>query len=115
LIDGFFISRAITADRRGIEPDHYVFQVPDQEEDPLGPLRLNDRRGNIRKENLFQYHAQSDSSENSPNVDYRPTEGRRRSVLARLFGRRKTDSQESTLFKGSTSTDDSNPPRTSVK
>ena len=42
--------RAISAARRGIEPDHYVFQVPDHEEGPLGPLRLNDRRGNIRKE-----------------------------------------------------------------
>ena len=42
--------RAISAARRGIEPDHYVFQVPDHEEGPLGPLRITDPRGNIRKE-----------------------------------------------------------------
>lgn len=48
-------SRAISADRRGIEPDSYVFQVPEHEEGPLGPLTLNDRRGNIRKEDSFRY------------------------------------------------------------
>lgn len=51
----FFYSRAITADRRGIEPDSYVFQVPEHEEGPLGPLTLTDRRGNIRKENSFRF------------------------------------------------------------
>ncbi len=47
--------RAISADRRGIEPDLYVFQVPEHEEGPLGPLTLTDRRGNIRKENSFRF------------------------------------------------------------
>jgi hypothetical protein len=51
----FLFSRAITADRRGIEPDSYVFQVPEHEEGPLGPLTLTDRRGNIRKENSFRF------------------------------------------------------------
>lgn len=46
--------RAISADRRGIEPDSYVFQVPEHEEGPLGPLTLTSRRGNIRKENSFR-------------------------------------------------------------
>lgn len=46
--------RAITADRRGIEPDSYVFQVPEHEEGPLGPLTLTSRRGNVRKENSFR-------------------------------------------------------------
>ncbi len=52
-----FFSRAISADRRGIEPDTYVFQVPEHEEGPLGPLTLTDRRGNIRKEktNSFRF------------------------------------------------------------
>ena len=48
------IYRAITAERRGIEPDSYVFQVPEHEEGPLGPLTL-ERRGNIRKESSFRY------------------------------------------------------------
>lgn len=48
-------SRAISADRRGIEPDSYVFKPPEHEEGPLGPLTLNDRRGNIRKEDSFRY------------------------------------------------------------
>ena len=51
----FFSCRAITAERRGIEPDSYVFQVPEHEEGPLGPLTLTDRRGNIRKENSFRF------------------------------------------------------------
>jgi hypothetical protein len=110
-----FIFRAITADRRGIEPDTYVFQVPEHEEGPLGPLRLNDRRGNIRKENNFQFREQLETPDLSPNIDHRSTQGRRRSLLARLFARRKNDSQESSLVKGSTSTDDSNQPKTSVK
>ena len=46
--------RAISADRRGIEPDSYVFEVPEHEEAPLGPLTLNDRRGNLRKQNSFR-------------------------------------------------------------
>ncbi len=50
-----FSCRAITADRRGIEPDTYVFQVPEHEEGPLGPLTLTNRRGNIRKENSFRF------------------------------------------------------------
>ncbi|UJR26618.1 hypothetical protein I4U23_007937 [Adineta vaga] len=105
---------AITADRRGIEPDEYVFQVPEQEEDPLGPLRLTDRRGNVRKETDTQFHKSIESPNRSPNMDHHPTEGRRRSVLARLFARRKQDSEESTLVKGSSSTDDSNQARTST-
>jgi hypothetical protein len=52
---GLFFSRAISADRRGIEPDTYVFQVPEHEEGPLGPLTLTDRRGNIRRENSFRF------------------------------------------------------------
>jgi hypothetical protein len=48
------LSRAISADRRGIEPDSYVFEVPEHEEAPLGPLTLNDRRGNLRKQNSFR-------------------------------------------------------------
>jgi hypothetical protein len=47
--------RAISADRRGIEPDSYVFQVPEHEEGPLGPLTLTSRQGNIRKENSFRF------------------------------------------------------------
>ena len=51
----FSLLSAISADRRGIEPDHYVFQVPEHEESPLGPLTLNDRRGNIRNESSFLF------------------------------------------------------------
>jgi hypothetical protein len=48
-------------------------------------------------------------------MGHRSTQGHRRSVLARIFARRKDDSQESSLVKGSTSTDDSNQPKISVK
>ena len=51
----FSLESAISADRRGIEPDTYVFQVPEHEEAPLGPLTLNSRRGNLRKEDSFRY------------------------------------------------------------
>ncbi|CAF0765433.1 unnamed protein product [Adineta ricciae] len=105
---------AISAERRGIEPDRYIFQVPEKEEDPLGPLRLTDRRGNIRKETDAQFHKSIDTPIESPNVNSHSSEGRRRSVLARLFARRKQDSQESTLVKGSSSTDDSNQARAST-
>ncbi|CAF3563953.1 unnamed protein product [Adineta steineri] len=105
---------AVTADRRGVEPDQYRFQVPDQEEDPLGPLRLTDRRGNIRKGNDPEYDKQLEISDTSPNTIHHLTESHRRSILARLFARRKNDSQESTLVKGSSSTDDSNQPKTSA-
>ena len=47
--------RAISADRRGIEPDSYVFQVPEHEEGPLGPLTLTNRQGNIRRENSLLF------------------------------------------------------------
>ena len=110
-----FSCRAISAERRGIEPDRYIFQVPEKEEDPLGPLRLTDRRGNIRKETDAQFHRSIDSPNQSPNINSHSSEGRRRSVLARLFARRKQDSQESTLVKGSSSTDDSNQARASVR
>lgn len=105
-----FICRAITADRRGIEPDTYVFQVPEHEEGPLGPLRITDRQGNIRKENISQFLAPSPT----PNIDHSTVQNRRRSVLARIFARQKHDSQESTLVKGSSSTEDSNQNRPSV-
>lgn len=108
--------RAISADRRGIEPDRYVFQVPEHEEGPLGPLRLTDRRGNIRKEASIQFREETEIiNDNSPNMDQHLTRRHRPSVLTRLFSKRKKDSQESSLVKGSTSTDDSNTPKASVK
>ena len=106
--------RAISASRRGIEPDTYVFQVSEHEEDPLGPLILNDGRGNIRKQNNFQFHEQSQILDYSSHVDHRSKPSRHHSIFARLFARRKNNSQESSLVKGSTSTDDSNQPKTSV-
>lgn len=109
------IYRAISADRRGVEPDKYVFQVPEHEEGPLGPLRITDRRGNIRTENVLQFREPTQTVETSPNTtNPSSTQSHRRSVLARLFARRKNDSQESSLVKGSTSTDDSNLNRTTV-
>lgn len=121
-------SRAISADRRGIEPDSYVFEVPEHEEAPLEPLKLTDRRGNLRKQNSFRYRydpkdgsrtygdfsSTSEPSEAS-NADAGGTGTPRRSMLARLFAKRKTDSQESTLVKPSTTDDDLSPPRTSVR
>jgi hypothetical protein len=101
---------AISADRRGIEPDTYVFQVPEHEEGPLGPLTLTDRRGNIRRENSFRFREPSETS----NTDQPLPNTRRRSVLARIFAKHKDDSQESALVKGSISTDDSNQPRTAT-
>ncbi|CAF0874259.1 unnamed protein product [Adineta steineri] len=100
---------AITADRRGIEPDSYVFQVPEHEEGPLGPLTLTSRRGNIRKENSFRYHEPNEAF-----INDQVPQTRRRSVLARIFAKRKNDSQESALVKGSTSTEDSTQPRTAT-
>ncbi len=88
-----------------------MFQVPENEEDPLGPLRITDRRGNIRKENILQFREPSQI----PNIAHPTSQGHRRSILARIFTRRKRDSQESALVKGSTSTDDSNQNRTTVK
>lgn len=84
--------------------------MPEHEEGPLGPLRITDRRGNIRKENSVQFREPFETIENSPIHQPSSTQNRRRSVLAKLFARRKNDSQESTLVKGSTSTDDSNQP-----
>ena len=126
-------SSAISADRRGIEPDSYVFEVPEHEEAPLGPLTLNDRRGNLRKQNSFRYRYEneptlllnrkinfllklksSESSESS-NLEHQMVgPQRRRSVLARLFSKRKNDSQEAALVKHSTHEDDPHQPRTSV-
>ena len=85
-----------------------MFQVPEHEEGPLGPLRITDRQGNIRKENVSQFREPAvQISETSSHTDRTVSQGRRRSILARLFARRKNDSQESSLFRGSTSTDDS--------
>lgn len=55
MINTVRLSSAISAERRGIEPDSYVFRVPEHEEAPLGPLTLNSRRGNIRKDDSFRY------------------------------------------------------------
>lgn len=78
-------------------------------------MRITDRRGNIRKETSVQFREPPETPERSPNVNNLSTQGRRRSVLARLFARSKNDSQESTLVKGSTSTEESNQPKPSVK
>lgn len=89
--------------------------MPDQEEGPLGPLRLTDRRGNIRKECSPLLSECSDVSNTSPSIiDPSSTTTRRRSLLARIFSKRKQDSQESSLCKGSISTDDSNLAKTST-
>jgi hypothetical protein len=56
----------------------------------------------------------SEPSETS-NIDQYATEARRRSVLARIFSKRKTDSQESNLVKPSNIDDDLHQPRTSVR
>ncbi|CAF4035387.1 unnamed protein product, partial [Rotaria magnacalcarata] len=99
---------AITADRRGIEPDTYVFQVPEHEESPLGPLTLTSRRGNLRDEISLRSRDPTDSSY----VNNHQASFHRRSILARIFATRKNDSQESALVKDSTNTEESNHPRT---
>ncbi|CAF2035689.1 unnamed protein product [Rotaria magnacalcarata] len=101
---------AITADRRGIEPDTYVFQVPEHEESPLGPLTLTSRRGNLRDEISLRSRDPTDSSY----VNNHQASFHRRSILARIFATRKNDSQESALVKDSTNTEESNHPRTAT-
>ena len=75
---------------------------------------MTDRRGNIRKEASVHFREPPETVETNPSPVQRPPEGRRRSVLTKLFARKKTDRQESTLVKASTSLDDSNPQKSSV-
>ena len=61
----------------------------------------------------FPLNLISEQSETS-DIDHRPVYSHRRSILSRIFAKRKTDSQESALVKDSISTDESNQPRTAV-